>query len=253
MIVREKKFLITGASSGIGAATAEYAASLGANVILVARSEDKLEKVVGGIRERGGTASFYVADLSDFGAVRDVARRIRDNEGTPDIIMNNAGAGRWKYAKSTTPEEAANMMAVPYFAAFSLTHAFLPEFIQRKSGTIVNITSAAAYMVWPGAAAYTAARWAMRGFTDALRTELNPHGIKVMLVAFAKVTSGYWENNPRSEQKIPKRQWMIPVLSPQEAAGHIVIGIERGKRQVIKPWQLRFILPWANAFPGMVR
>nr|VFK32337.1 MAG: Short-chain dehydrogenase [Candidatus Kentron sp. MB]VFK33555.1 MAG: Short-chain dehydrogenase [Candidatus Kentron sp. MB]VFK77050.1 MAG: Short-chain dehydrogenase [Candidatus Kentron sp. MB] len=253
MDISGKKFLITGASSGIGAATAKYAAKRDAKVILVARSESKLEGVAREIREEGGTASLYVADLSDIEAVREVTARIQDDEGAPDIIMNNAGAGKWKYAGDTTPDEAIDMMMVPYLAAFSVTHAFLPKFIERKSGTIVNMTSAAAYLAWPGATTYIAARCAIRGFNDALRSELNPYGIKVTLVAFAKVTSDYWKNNPGSEQNIPERQSMIPVLSPQDAATHIIAGIERDKEQVIEPWQLRSIITLAKFFPGMVK
>jgi len=253
MDISSKKFLITGASSGIGAATALYAAQKGATVILVARSESKLERLAQEISEKGGSASLYSTDLSDLEAVREVMTNIQDNEGAPDIIMNNAGAGQWKYAHETTPKEAAEMMTVPYFAAFAVTHAFLPKLIDRGSGMIVNVTSAAAYMVWPGAIAYSAARWAIRGFNDALRTELSPHGIKVMLVAFAKVISDYWKNNPGSEQNIPKRQSMIPELSPQDAAVHIITGIERNKDQVIEPWQLRSIITLAKFFPRMVK
>jgi len=201
----------------------------------------------------GGAATYYSADLSDLDEVRDVAARIQDTEGTPDIVMNNAGSGRWKYAQETTPEEASAMMAVPYLSAFAVTHAFLPRFIERKSGTIINMTSAAAYMVWPGATSYIAARWAMRGFNDALRAELKPHGIRVMLVAFAKVTSEYWAHNPGSERNIPDRQSMIPVLSPETVAQYIIAGIERDKQQVIEPWQLRFIVFLCRFFPGMVK
>ena len=219
---------------------------------MVARSENKLKRIAQEINKGDGSASYYVADLSNLSRVRNVATRILESEGTPDIIMNNAGGGQWKFANETTPEEAVEMMAVPYFAAFALTHAFLPKFVERKSGTIVNMTSAAAYMVWPGATTYTAARWAIRGFNDALRTELSPHGIKVMLVAFAKVTTEYWKKNPGSEQRLPKRQWMIPELSPQDAAGYIIRGLERDKKQVIEPWELRLIVTLVRFFPGMV-
>ncbi len=253
MDIDNKKILITGSSSGIGAATARYAAGKGAHVILIARSGEKLETLSRDIRNSGGMASYYVADLSDFDMVRNVATRIRNNEGTPNIIMNNAGAGQWKYMKETTPEEASAIMAVPYLAAFAITHAFLPGLIKRKSGMIINITSAAAYMVWPGAAGYIAARWAMRGFNDSLRMELKPYGITVMLAAFAKVASEYWKHNPGSEEKIPERQSMIPELSPEIAAKHIVAGIEKDKRQVIEPWQLRLVLALSRLFPGMVK
>jgi short-subunit dehydrogenase len=253
MDIRNKRFLITGASSGIGAATARCAASKGSIVTVIARSEEKLGILCREIRDSGGAANYYVADLSDFAAVREVATAIQDSHGTPDIIMNNAGSGQWKYAQETTPEEASAMMAIPYLSAFAVTHAFLPQLIERQSGLVINVTSAAAYMVWPGATSYIAARWAMRGFSDALRAELKPHGVGVMLVALAKVTSDYWAHNPGSEKNIPDRQSMIPELSPETAAKHIVNGIENDKRQVIEPWQLRFILALLRFFPGMVK
>jgi short-subunit dehydrogenase len=108
-------------------------------------------------------------------------------------------------------------------------------------------------MVWPGAASYISARWAMRGFSDALRAELKPHGVHVILVAFAKVASEYWAHNPGSEKNIPERQSMIPVLSPETAAKQIVSGIEQDKQQVIEPWRLRLILALSRIFPGMVK
>jgi uncharacterized protein len=253
MDIRNKSFLITGSSSGIGAATARYAASKGAKVILVARSEDKLKRICQEIRDSGGTANYYPADLSDLVAIREVASLMKEKEGTPDIIMNNAGSGQWKRAKETTPEEASAMMNVPYMSAFAMTHAFLPQLIERKSGMIINMTSAAAYMTWPGATSYIAARWAVRGFNDALRAELKAQGVGVMLVAFARVTSDYWVHNPGSEQNIPKRQSIIPELSPEAAAKHIVSGIEHDRQQVIEPWQLRFILVLSKFFPGMVK
>jgi short-subunit dehydrogenase len=132
MELREKTFLITGASSGIGAATAREAATRGAHVILVARSQAKLERLAEEIRKTGGNASSYVADLSEPAMIRAVTDTIKAANGTPDIIMNNAGSGIWKYAHETTPEEAAAMVTLPYLAAFGVTHAFLPGLIETR-------------------------------------------------------------------------------------------------------------------------
>lgn len=253
MDLRGKRVLVTGASSGIGAATARRLAGRGAHPILVARSGDALESVAREIRTDGGSAHVHVVDLAEPADVAEMAERLRREGGAPDVLVNNAGAGRWLHAHETTPEEAAGMMAVPYLAAFAVTRAFLPELLERGSGVVVNVTSAAAYMAWPGAAAYIAARWAVRGFTEALRTELRPHGVRVVLVAFAKVTSEYWAHNPGSEERLPERQSLIPVLSSEEAARHVVAGIEGGRERVMEPWQLRAIVALARLFPGIVR
>lgn len=158
MDIRNKRVLITGSSSGIGAATAGVAASKGARIILVARSESRLKRVADAIGKAGGEAACFVADLADFAAVRRMASEVLEAEGTPDVIMNNAGSGQWKYAKDTIPEEASQMVVTPYPSAFAVTHAFLPGLIERHSGLVINVTSAAGFMAWPGATAYTAAR-----------------------------------------------------------------------------------------------
>lgn len=253
MDLRGKRVLVTGASSGIGAATARRAAARGAHAILVARSGDALEAVARDVRAAGGSAEVHVADLADPAAVGAMAEGVRRDGGAPDVLVNNAGAGRWLHAHETAPEEAAGMMAVPYLAAFAVTRAFLPDLLERRSGVVVNVTSAAAYMAWPGAAAYIAARWAVRGFTEALRPELRPHGVRVVLVAFAKVASAYWAHNPGSEERLPERQALIPVLSSEEAARHVVAGIEGGKERVMEPWQLRAVVALARLFPGIVK
>ena len=151
---RGKTALVTGASSGIGAATAHELAKAGARVILVARREEQLRRVAASI---GNAASVYPTDLSDEKAVTALGERVTSEIGTPDIIVNNAGAGRWKFVEETTPQEAVQLMAVPYFAAFYVTHAFLPGMLRRNSGHIVNVSSVGSRFVWPGATAYLAA------------------------------------------------------------------------------------------------
>ena len=96
------------------------------------------------------------------------------------------------------------MMAVPYFAAFCITHAFLPEMVRRGSGHIVNVSSVASHFVWPGATAYTAARWAVRGFTEALRADLKGTGIGVTLFECGVVKTPYWEHNPGAGSECPR-------------------------------------------------
>ncbi len=169
MNISRRVALVTGASSGIGAATAKAIARRGGRVLLVARSKPALAQVAAEICANGGAAHVYPADVADPAEVDRLARAIMDEVGTPDILINNAGAGRWLSVEETDPAEVAQMMAVPYFAAFYVTRAFLPAMLRRGSGHIVNLSSPICYLAWPGAAAYGAARWAMRGFTMHLR------------------------------------------------------------------------------------
>ncbi len=113
MDLNGKTMLITGASSGIGAATARAAAREGARVILLARTQAKLEQVAGEIRRDGGRAAVFPVDLTDTQAVAAVAAQVTAELGTPDVIFNNAGTGRWLFAEETSPQDAVAMMAAP--------------------------------------------------------------------------------------------------------------------------------------------
>jgi short-subunit dehydrogenase len=251
MELRGKKVLVTGASSGIGAATARALAGAGARVLLLARRRPELDRVAATLGDR--VAAVHAVDLTDPDAVARVASRITADLGTPDIVVNNAGMGQWKFVDETTPAEAVQMMAVPYFATFFVTRAFLPGMLARGSGHILNVSSAASRFVWPGATAYTAARWAVRGFTEALRADLAGTGIGVTLFESGAVSSNYWDNNPGSRERLPGIARLIPLLSPDDAARAIVRGIERDRRLVVAPGLLRVIYAQHALFPGLVQ
>src|SRR3989304_3427613 len=172
MNIKGKTVLVTGASSGMGAGIAKAMAKAGGKLVLLGRRLDALQSVANEIARASSEARIYVVDLADAKAVMNTAARIKTEVGVPDIIVNNAGSGKWRFIDETSPEEAVQMMAVPYFAAFYVTRAFLPDMLKRNSGHIVNISSVGSRFVWPGATAYLAARWAVGGFTAALRADL---------------------------------------------------------------------------------
>jgi short-subunit dehydrogenase len=244
-----KRLLITGASSGIGAATAEAAANRGAELLLVARSAGKLETVAHRIRQRGGNVTTHAFDVSNPEQVANLAAEVP----TPDVLINNAGAGQWKPMLETEPAEVAGMMSAPYMAAFYATRAFLPAMLARRSGVCVFINSAASRLAWPGAAAYIAARWAVRGLFEAVRMETAGTGVRAVMASFAKVSSEYWENNRGSEARVPYVQTLVPVLSPNQVADAILDGLAAEREEIIAPWHLRMFFLADRLFPSVVR
>ncbi len=248
-----KLVLVTGASSGIGAAIAKLYGARGARVLLLARNAAKLDEVAAAIERDGGGASPYPVDLADASAIAETSARIAREAGTPDIIVNNAGAGRWLPILETSAEEALAMIEVPYLAAFNLTRAFLPEMIARGSGAIACVTSPGSYLAWPNAAAYIAARHALLGFTESLRADLRRTGLCVTLVVLGEVETPYWQHNPGSREHMPKSNPVLaPVLTPEQAAEAIVQGVERRQRRVVKPAILRALLLLNAVAPGLV-
>jgi short-subunit dehydrogenase len=249
----KKLILVTGASSGIGAATAKLYAARGGKLLLLARNADRLAEVAAAIEREGGEALAYKVDLADAAATAETSARIKRETGTPDILVNNAGGGRWLTVAETSAEQALAMIELPYLAAFNLTRAFLPEMIARGRGAIACITSPASYVVWPNAAAYVAARHALLGFTESLREDLRRTKIGVTLVVLGLVETPYWEHNPGSREHVPEPNPLLaPVLTAEQAAEAIVTGIERQRKRVFKPAVLRALV-WLNAFaPGLV-
>lgn len=241
--------LITGASSGIGAATARLLARKGAQVLLLARSGAALEEVAAAIRAQGGAAHVYPVDLTDAAAVEQTARRIMAEVGVPDLIISNAGSGRWLTVEETSPEEVVALMAMPYFAAFYLTRAFLPALRQRGSGHLVYVNSPAARLPWPGSTAYAAARWALRGFVEALRMDLHRTKLRVTTVIPGTTSTGYFRNNPGTAERIPGIARLLPVVTADHVAQVMVRGVEAGKREVMTPWMLRIFHVFYTLFP----
>jgi len=247
-----KIVMVTGASSGIGAATAKAFAAMGAQVVLVARNAENLSARSEGIERGGGAAIAYSADLSNPEAVSELAAKLCRDLGVPDILVNNAGSGRWAPLIETSPEELRHTIEVPYLAAAYATRAFLPGMIARGSGKIACVTSPASYLAWRDACGYIAARHALKGFAEGLRADLKGTGLHVTLVVLGAVDTSYWANNPGSRASVPKTiPGVFPQLTVQQAAAVIVDGIERKRRVVVKPAIYRLVFAMQALAPSL--
>jgi NAD(P)-dependent dehydrogenase (short-subunit alcohol dehydrogenase family) len=191
--------IVTGASSGLGRATAERLAASGAAVALVARSDQDLERVRDGIAGAGGAGLALLTDLADPGAVEDAVVRTVEEFGRVDVLVNAAGTDVPGSVEDLTVADWDRVMAVNLRAPFLLSRAVMPHLRAAGGGTIVNVSSVAGLRGWANAAAYCSTKFALTGFTQALAAEGKPHRIRAcVLYPGAMATSwGVWNADDR--------------------------------------------------------
>jgi NADP-dependent 3-hydroxy acid dehydrogenase YdfG len=181
--------LVTGAGSGIGAATAHRLALEGATVALVARRRDRLDRVAGDIAGQGGTAVAIEADITDPERADEVVQRALDRLGRLDILVNNAGIMLLNSALHTTVEEWDRMISLNVGALLHITHAAIPYLIDaaatspRQVADLVNVSSTAGRVAGPGSSVYNLTRFGLRGFSESLRQELLAEHVRVSVVS----------------------------------------------------------------------
>ena len=171
--------LVTGAGKGIGRAIALALASQGALVGLIARTEKDLQAVAGEIKASGGKASIATADVSDIASVNKAVENIQQQLGSIDILINNAGTGKFGKFLELDPEEWENQVKVNLFGVYYVTRAVLPQMIERQTGDIVNISSTAGLKGAAGTSAYSASKFGVMGLSESLMLEVRKHNIRV--------------------------------------------------------------------------
>ena len=174
--------IVTGASSGIGEATARYLADAGASVALAARRVERLEDLQDDIESSGGTAIVVETDVTDRDQVQALADETQSEFGGIDILINNAGLMPLSYMKNLHEEEWERMVDVNLKGVLYNIGAVLPVMTEQESGHIVNISSVAGRRVMPGGAVYSATKFGVRALSEGMRNELGPQGIRVISV-----------------------------------------------------------------------
>jgi len=245
--------VVSGASSGIGAATAKALAAAGWQVVLIARGRPGLDTVHQSIAAAGGAAVVTALDAADGDRVLAMAELVRREHGPPSLVVNSAGLGAWKFLEETSPEETAAMLAAPYLAASNLSRAFLPDMLERRAGLLIHVGSPASRVPWPGATSYTAVRWALRGLHEALCQDLRGTGVRSCHVVFGEVSSPYFEHNRVAPDQLPRAGKLIPTTTPARCAEVIVRTVRRPRREVVYPFMLRLFYLMSAVAPAPTR
>jgi short-subunit dehydrogenase len=190
------KIVVTGASSGIGAATAECFAAAGHQVALVARRADRLADVAA---RCGASASTWVADLGELDALAPLANAIEAELDGIDVLVNNAGVPKRKRAVNMTGADLEEVLRVNFLSPARLTLAFLPRMINRGSGHVVNVSSMGVHSAAFGIGAYAASKAALEMFTEALHLELAKTGVRAHLFVPGTTKSEFSDDKPGNE------------------------------------------------------
>ncbi|MBN2085423.1 MAG: SDR family NAD(P)-dependent oxidoreductase [Anaerolineales bacterium] len=245
--------LITGASSGIGEAAARSLAKRGAHVVLTARRADRLNALAGEIRAAGGGAEACVipGDLTAPGEPERIAREALAWKGRVDVLVNNAGAGKMRFLEALDPQaDILPVLNLDLAAPILLTRALLPAMLARRAGCIINVGSTSGLMAMPTSAVYSAAKFGLRGFNDALRREVRGMGIDVCLVSPGPVRTEFGLHSGRTAGAVEPSSMRIAL--PASAVGDCIADlVRRPRRQVVIPWLFTPAVWWIRLFPGL--
>ena len=230
-----KVVLITGASAGIGRASALALAQEGANMVLTARRQERLEELESAVQKAGGKAISVVGDaIEEEIAQRCVAAAIQ-TFGTLDILINNVGIGNYKNLVDTSAAEYDQMMDSNVRSTFLFTRHAAPVMIKQGSGTILMISSMAGKYGFAGEAVYCATKFAQVGFAQALDKELRPQGIKVGIICPGGVKTEFALGKGRTEQSVAKSG----MLDPDDVASAVLLACTQSSNSRIIEVQMR--------------
>jgi short-subunit dehydrogenase len=213
--------LVTGASSGIGEAVARELAVRGHTVALVARREQRLNAVLADCRTTSPRSERWAADLSDPSGASALALAIWDHYDGIDVVINNAAVPMRRHATRLTSAEVERTMTINFFSPVAITLALLPRMLERRSGTIVNVSSLGGRLGITTEAAYSASKFALAGWSESLAIDLDRSGVNVRLILPGAIDTEIWDQ-PDNDAPL----YDGPKASPSDIAGGIIDAID---------------------------
>ncbi|MBE0408838.1 MAG: SDR family oxidoreductase [Anaerolineales bacterium] len=244
--------IITGASSGIGEASARLFASRGYRLSLAARRFERLKSLADEIQQRGGEALPVTTDVSNLDEIHNLVEVTLDRFGQIDVLVNNAGFGRLNWLEELNPsEDIEAQVKVNVLAVVQMTRAVLPHMIARRSGHVINMASLASFIATPTYSVYAACKFAVRGFTESLRREVGVHGIKVTGIYPGAVNTEFTQHTG-SKRKTGIGTPKALRMDAEHVARAVLSAVQRPRRSIILPWYMRFAILANALFPGVV-
>ena len=251
--MKNKVVIITGASSGIGKACALEFFKRGARLMLAARSESKLIELVDFINNSGGQANHIVTDVSSETDCINMINKTIDVYGAIDVLVNNAGISMRSLLLTLDIKDFDTVMKVNFYGTVYCTKHALPHILKSK-GSIVGVSSIAGHKGLPARTAYSASKFAMMGFLEALRIENLKKGLHVLIASPGFTASSIRENalnasgenqkeSPRNEKKM---------MTPELVAKKIVLAVERRKNSIVLTSQGKLLVFLNKFFPNLV-
>jgi short-subunit dehydrogenase len=252
-LFKDKIVIITGASSGIGEAIAREFAGNGSKVVLAARSEEKLLKIVNEITREGNEAIYFKTDVSLEDDCMNLIKKTIDKYGQIDILINNAGLSMRASFLDVDLKVLHRLMDVNFWGTVFCTKYALPHLINRK-GSLVGISSVAGFHGLPGRTGYSASKFAIHGFLETIRIENLRTGLHVMIIApgftstdirkHALTANGNEQGeSPRNEQDL---------MAPEYVAKWVLKGIRKRKRNKLLTWDGRLTALFQRILPDLV-
>ncbi len=232
--LKGKRVLITGGASGIGRTLAERLVPEGAELVLVDLNEQGLNETLEAIQSIGGEVAGYTLDITATDSIPRLRDRVHADLGPIDVLVNNAGVVFGGTFLDVPLQKHLQTYRVNVEGVVAMTHAFLPDLLTRPQGHVVNIASAAGFIGLPWGSTYASSKWAVVGFSESLRLELEMtghHAVKVTAVCPSYVSTGLFEGARPAKT--------TSVLTPEDLAQQIVQGIKHDDIYVLTPWLVK--------------
>ena len=251
--LNNKVVLITGASSGFGEDAARLFAKEGCKVVLAARRLERLQSLAEDIQNEGGEALAIPVDVNEPAEIAVMVETTLDLYGKIDILFNNAGFGSMNWFENLKPERSIEtVVRVNLIGTMLVTRAVIPHMLKRYEGHIINMGSVASLISPPLLTAYAASKYGVRAFTDALRREVAPFGIKVSGIYPGPAATEFGKQLEKTRSRETINNFIDVRMTSEYVASRVVDVAKRPRRSLVIPWWFRVITMFDTLFPVLV-